>query len=92
VADTGIGIAASDQGRIFEEFTQVHNPLQHRVKGTGLGLPLCRRLARLLGGEVTVQSEPGVGSTFSATIPTHYEPPVAEAQARSKEMNAKDSR
>jgi signal transduction histidine kinase/CheY-like chemotaxis protein len=85
VADTGIGISASDQVRIFEEFTQVHNPLQHRVKGTGLGLPLCRRLARLLGGEVAVQSEPGVGSTFSATIPTHYEPPLAEAQATSKD-------
>ena len=85
VADTGIGIAASDQARIFEEFTQVHNPLQHRVKGTGLGLPLCRRLARFLGGEIAVQSEPGVGSTFSATIPTHYEPPLAEAQATSKD-------
>jgi signal transduction histidine kinase len=73
VADTGVGIAAADQDRIFDEFTQVPNPLQGRVKGTGLGLPLCRRLARLLGGDVTVQSEPNVGSTFTARLPMHYE-------------------
>ncbi|HKQ77628.1 MAG TPA: ATP-binding protein [Blastocatellia bacterium] len=72
VSDTGIGIAAADQDRIFEEFTQVENPLQSRTKGTGLGLPLCLRLATLLGGNVTVESEVGVGSTFSATIPVFY--------------------
>ncbi len=72
VADSGIGIAPADQARIFEEFTQVPNPLQGRVKGTGLGLPLCRRLARLLGGEVSVASEPGVGSTFTATLPMYF--------------------
>jgi signal transduction histidine kinase len=72
VSDTGIGIAAADQDRIFEEFTQVENPLQRHAKGTGLGLPLCRRLARLLGGDVAVESEIGVGSTFSATIPARY--------------------
>jgi signal transduction histidine kinase/DNA-binding response OmpR family regulator len=72
VADTGIGIGSADQARIFEEFTQVPNPLQGRVKGTGLGLPLCRRLAQLLGGEVKVESELGRGSTFTATIPVCY--------------------
>jgi signal transduction histidine kinase/ActR/RegA family two-component response regulator len=72
VADTGIGIAAADQARIFEEFTQVENPLQSRAKGTGLGLPLSRRLATLLGGDVAVESAVGVGSTFSATIPMRY--------------------
>src|SRR4029434_5017865 len=66
VADTGIGIGAADQPRIFEEFTQVEKPLQRHAKGTGLGLPLCRSLARLLGGDVAVESEIGVGSTFSA--------------------------
>ena len=75
VVDTGIGIGAADQPRIFEEFTQLPNPLQARVKGTGLGLPLCRRLAQLLGGDVQVHSELGVGSTFSATIPIHYAEP-----------------
>jgi signal transduction histidine kinase/CheY-like chemotaxis protein len=69
VADTGIGIAPEDQELIFEEFTQLESPLQKRVKGTGLGLPLTRKLAELLGGRVTVKSQPGVGSKFSAVIP-----------------------
>ena len=73
VTDTGIGIREEDQSRIFEEFTQVANPLQGRVKGTGLGLPLCRRLARLMNGEVGVKSEYGVGSTFFATLPIHFD-------------------
>ncbi len=72
VVDTGIGIAAADLERIFQEFTQVESPIQRRVKGTGLGLPLCRRLAELLGGSVAVESTEGVGSTFCATIPVVY--------------------
>jgi signal transduction histidine kinase len=72
VADTGIGIAPEDQERIFQEFTQIDNPLQRRVQGTGLGLPLCRKLAELLGGQVGVQSTPGAGSTFTAIIPRIY--------------------
>ena len=59
VTDTGIGISPEYQESIFEEFTQIPSPLQAKVKGTGLGLPLCRRLARLLGGEVNVTSEVG---------------------------------
>jgi signal transduction histidine kinase len=69
VADTGIGIASEHHQIIFEEFGQVQNSLQQRVKGTGLGLPLCRKLAALLGGEVGVESEPGVGSTFRVSLP-----------------------
>jgi signal transduction histidine kinase/CheY-like chemotaxis protein len=72
VSDTGIGIAPQDQGRIFEEFAQLEHRLQRQFKGTGLGLPLSRRLAELLGGSLTVVSEPGMGSTFSLTIPTMY--------------------
>jgi signal transduction histidine kinase len=72
VTDTGIGIAAQDQDRIFEEFVQVQNPLQRKSKGTGLGLPLSRKLARLLGGELTVVSEINKGSTFSVVIPMKY--------------------
>ena len=71
VADTGIGIAQEDQGRIFEEFSQLDHPIQQQVKGTGLGLPLCRKLAQLLGGSVEVCSRPGEGSTFVATIPVN---------------------
>jgi signal transduction histidine kinase len=73
VSDTGIGIAPEDQGRIFDEFTQLPSPLQGRVKGTGLGLPLCRRLAHLLGGDVSVQSERGVGSVFTARVSANFE-------------------
>jgi signal transduction histidine kinase len=69
VADTGIGIAEEHQQVIFEEFGQVQSHLQQRVKGTGLGLPLCRKLAALLGGYVGVESRFGVGSTFYATLP-----------------------
>jgi len=69
VADTGIGIAPEDQGRIFEEFAQLDHPIQKQVKGTGLGLPLCRKLAQLLGGSVEVSSRSGAGSTFTAIIP-----------------------
>jgi signal transduction histidine kinase/CheY-like chemotaxis protein len=81
VADTGIGIALEDQERIFQEFTQIDSPLQRRVKGTGLGLPLCRKLAELLGGSVSVESRPGVGSTFAAVVPVLYGSRTAPAVA-----------
>ncbi|WZP00418.1 ATP-binding protein [Isosphaeraceae bacterium EP7] len=76
VADTGIGIAAHDCERVFEDFTQVEGPRQRHVKGTGLGLPLVRQLAGLLGGRVDLKSELGVGSTFSATLPRVYRGPA----------------
>ncbi len=78
VADTGIGIAPADQGRIFEEFSQVEGPIQSRVKGTGLGLSLSRRLAEILGGGVSLRSTPGVGSTFLATVPRLFRPDPLE--------------
>jgi len=79
VADTGSGIAPEDHERVFQEFTQIESPLQRRLQGTGLGLPLCRKLAELLGGWVGVESELGRGSTFTAVIPTIYEPLLAPA-------------
>ncbi|NUU04221.1 ATP-binding protein [Herbaspirillum robiniae] len=75
VTDTGIGIPIDQQAIIFEEFSQVENHLQRNVKGTGLGLPLCRQLATLLGGSVAVSSRPGSGSTFSASLPLMHSAP-----------------
>jgi CheY-like chemotaxis protein len=74
VADTGIGIAREDQARIFEEFVQIENELQTAVKGTGLGLPLTKRLTELLGGTISVESEVGIGSTFHVRLPVFYGP------------------
>jgi signal transduction histidine kinase/CheY-like chemotaxis protein len=82
VADTGIGIASQDHERIFEEFTQIDNPMQRDHKGTGLGLPLTRKLAHILGGRVGVRSEPGVGSTFWAEIPIRFAGASAPARPR----------
>lgn len=72
VADTGIGIAPSDRERIFQEWEQVEGRLQKTAKGTGLGLPLSRKLAQLVGGDVYVKSQLGIGSTFFASIPISY--------------------
>jgi signal transduction histidine kinase len=75
VADTGIGIAPENLQLVFEEFSQIEHPLQRRSKGTGLGLPLCRKLAALLGGRVEVESTVGAGSTFTLILPRHFTPP-----------------
>lgn len=69
VSDTGIGISEENLQFIFEEFSQVESPLSRHTKGTGLGLPLCRKLATLLGGRVEMESTLGVGSTFSLILP-----------------------
>jgi len=82
VADTGIGIRSEDQQRIFEEFVQVAAPVHEGMKGTGLGLPLSRRFAELLGGSLSVESQPRVGSTFRAIIPLICEEEVPEVVVR----------
>ena len=69
VRDSGIGIAPEDQARIFEEFFQIRHSLQRRMRGQGLGLALCKRLADVLGAIITVESQLGNGSTFSVTVP-----------------------
>jgi signal transduction histidine kinase/CheY-like chemotaxis protein len=88
VADTGIGIALEDQERIFEEFVQIESEMQAKVKGTGLGLPLSKRLAALLGGTVSVESEPGIGSTFKVRLPVYLGEPEAEPYTQTPKSTA----
>jgi signal transduction histidine kinase len=78
VADTGIGMTPEQQSKLFEEFTQADSSTVRQYGGTGLGLAITRKLARMMGGDVTVTSEPGKGSVFTVRLPGD-----ADAQARS---------
>jgi signal transduction histidine kinase len=69
VADTGIGLTAEQQAKLFQDFTQADSLTARRYGGTGLGLALSRKLARMMGGDVTVTSEPGRGSVFTVRLP-----------------------
>jgi signal transduction histidine kinase len=69
VADTGIGMTPEQQAKLFEEFTQADTSTAQRFGGTGLGLAITRKLARMMGGDVTVASEPGKGSVFTVRLP-----------------------
>ncbi len=75
VGDTGVGIPCERLDEIFEPFVQLERPPQGRGGGAGLGLAICRRLARLLGGDVSVESTPGQGSTFTLRLPRRQVPP-----------------
>jgi signal transduction histidine kinase len=70
VADTGIGLTAEQQAKLFQEFTQADSLTARRYGGTGLGLAITRKLARMMGGDVTVASEPGKGSVFTVRLPS----------------------
>jgi len=78
IADTGIGMTAEQQAKLFEEFTQADSSTARQYGGTGLGLAITRKLARMMGGDVTVTSEPGKGSVFTVRLPGS-----ADSQARS---------
>jgi len=74
VSDTGIGMTAEQQAKLFEEFSQADATTAQKFGGTGLGLALSRKLARMMGGDVTVTSEPGKGSVFTVRLPSGATP------------------
>ena len=80
VADSGIGMTAAQQAKLFEEFAQADASTAQRFGGTGLGLAISRKLARMMGGDVTVTSEPGKGSVFTVRLPSGADMHQSEAQ------------
>jgi signal transduction histidine kinase len=98
IEDTGIGIADADLGRIFDEFEQVRPSARGDsiARGTGLGLTVSRKLARLLGGDVSVDSQIGTGSRFTLILPLQSTPPrvpdtPSEGRARVDDASPADS-
>lgn len=83
VIDTGIGIAATDLDKVFDEFVQVGDPLTDHPQGTGLGLPICRQIVESHGGRIWVESVPGNGSTFSFSLPLAGSPAALQTAAAS---------
>ncbi len=73
VRDSGIGVTNEQMSRIFEIFSQTESTTKNKYGGTGLGLALSRRMARLMGGDITVESEPGTGTIFCVILPTTVE-------------------
>ena len=91
VTDTGIGMTREQVGRLFEEFSQADASTARQYGGTGLGLAITRHLCRMMGGDVTVRSEPGKGSTFLVSLPFAAQRPLDEAATQIVDGNTAES-
>ena len=90
VADTGIGMTPEQMGKLFQEFSQASSRTASKYGGTGLGLAISKRFCQMMGGDITVESEPGRGSTFTIRLPKIVDAPVA-APAQTGEAALKTS-
>jgi signal transduction histidine kinase len=87
IADTGIGIASSDISLIFDEFQQVDGSAARKYSGTGLGLAIARKTASMLGGKITVDSQPGKGSKFTLILPLKWRQGEDQSKAVADNLN-----
>jgi signal transduction histidine kinase len=81
VTDTGIGMTAEQMGKLFQEFSQASSATASKYGGTGLGLAISRRFCQMMGGDITVESQPGRGSTFTIRLPRIVDTPKEEVAA-----------